>query len=990
MWLVLVLAVIALRRTRRTRPGYRRWAVAGLLQVISLILLSLRWAPAWINTISANSGFVISSILYLEGAREFRGRTPRSWLVYAGGLVAVGAVVLFCYIVPNVNGRAGVMSTFLAIVFALASFSLLRGGLPGQNLGQKFTGAMFALCAATLAVRALYCYFGPLLSDRNAVSGLHGVLFLALVAEFAALSSGLTLMADELVVTDLTNVEERMSLTSAEVARHIEIETALRESEERFRFAQEVASIGTFDWNIQTGVNKWTPELEAMYGLSPGGFPGTQKAWEDLLHPDDRAQSVQLVTRSFETGTPVAGEWRVIWPDGSIHWIAGRWQVVKNAAGELLRLTGINIDVTDRKNVEDALRKSEERFRLAIKATNDAIWDYDLQTGTISWNETYSTLYGRPPETSTSWQWWIDNIHPEDRERTVSYVRSAIDQRVSSWACEYRFRRVDGGWAHVYDRAYVARNGSGNAWRVVGAMQDLTERKRVEAAVRESEERFSRVFEEGPLGLALVGRDYRFFKVNNALCQMVGYPEEELVQKTFADITHQDDVLMDVELAERLFKREIPFYRIQKRYVKKSGEVIWINLTASVVHDREGQSLYGIAMVEDITEVKQAQEKALARQKLESVGVLAGGIAHDFNNLLGGILGQAELIETALPVRSSLSEEIQRIKTASIRGAEIVRELMIYAGKESAVVGPVDVSQIIDEMFELLKVSVSKHAVLNADLGKELPAVQANGAQLQQIVMNLVTNASEALGDRDGVIRVTTKCVRAAQESSAAISQRSADSDYVQLEVSDTGDGMTLETQAKVFDPFFTTKAAGRGLGLAVVQGIVGRLGGSIHLTSEQGKGTTFQILLPSSETATGATRAEISAIEELADPSRSATVLVVEDEEPLRDAVVKMLLKSGFEVFEATDGSSAIELLRTKGSKIDVVLLDNTIPGAASRDVAAEAVIARRDIRVLLTSAYSEEMIVSTVSSLPQIRGFIRKPFLLTELVQTLRRSLP
>jgi PAS domain S-box-containing protein len=589
--------------------------------------------------------------------------------------------------------------------------------------------------------------------------------------------------------------------------------------------------------------------------------------------------------------------------------------------------------LAERKQIEESLRKSEERFRLATKATNDSIWDIDLKTGIVSWNDTYANLYGRPPESSDSWQWWIENIHPEDRENTVAALRSAIAGRSSTWTCEYRFRRVSGEWAYIYDRAYIARDASGNAWRVIGAMQDLSERKSAEAALRESDDRFRKVFEEGPLGLALVGKDYRFLKVNSTLCQMVGYQEAELVQKSFVDITHPEDVRADVELAERLFKREIPFYHMQKRYVKKDGEIIWINLTGSLVFDRSGEPLYAIAMVEDITEFKRSHEEALFRHKLESMGTLAGGIAHDFNNLLGAVQAQVELASTELVAGSSCEEELKAIREVAVRGSEIVRQLMIYSGTESGDVGLVDLSKIVEEMLSLLKVSVTKRAVIETHLDPDLPAMRASAAQLRQIVLNLITNASDAIGDRDGMIRVITRRVILKGESAAVSFTTLADGDYVQLEVSDTGRGMSAETQAKVFDPFFSTKSAGRGLGLAVVQGIVRSVGGTIHLTSEPDKGTTFQILLPCIESAAPANDPRGNG-EKVVKPAQHGTVLVVEDEDPLRQAIVKMLIKTGFDVFEAADGPSAIARLRADADKVDVMLLDLTIPGASYHQV--------------------------------------------------------
>jgi CheY-like chemotaxis protein len=313
-----------------------------------------------------------------------------------------------------------------------------------------------------------------------------------------------------------------------------------------------------------------------------------------------------------------------------------------------------------------------------------------------------------------------------------------------------------------------------------------------------------------------------------------------------------------------------------------------------------------------------------------------------------------------------------------------VRQLMIYAGEENESFELLDVSLIVKEMIELLKVSMSKHARLETNLAEDLPTVRGSAAQVRQIVLNLVTNASEAIGDGDGVIHVTTSYVKVDERSGTAISDLFAEGDYLKLEIADTGCGMSQETRARIFDPFFSTKSAGHGLGLAVVHGIVRGLRGAIRVVSDLGKGTSFQIMLPCYGTKAGASGGAMSDVAEPIRLPQDLTVLVVEDEDSLRRAVAKLLRKAGFQVLEASNGSAAIELLREKGTNISVLLLDLTIPGCSSNEVVAEAVKARHNIKIVLTSAYGRGMVTSAGSE-AQTYAFIRKPFQLKDLMKVI-----
>jgi PAS domain S-box-containing protein len=474
---------------------------------------------------------------------------------------------------------------------------------------------------------------------------------------------------------------------------------------------------------------------------------------------------------------------------------------------------------------------------------------------------------------------------------------------------------------------------------------------------------------------------------NKTWLAFVGRSMEQELNNGWTQSVHPDDLDRCFASYSAAFDARRNF-DIEYRLRRADGEYRWV-LCSGIPRFEPGGVFAGyIGSDIDLTEVRRTREEAFERQKLESLGVLTGGIAHDFNNLLGSILAEAELAGTELAAGSSPGEEIQRIKAIAIRASEIVRELMIYSGQDKAHLEPVDISRLVDEMLQLLKVSVSKRAVVRTDLPKALPVVLGNAAQIRQVVMNLFINASEAIGEQDGVISVTTALVSARQNRGAnGVAAGLPEGDCLRLEVSDTGCGMTPETRARIFDPFFTTKFAGRGLGLAVVQGIVRAHGGAINVASEPGS-TTFQILLPC--VGPSADQGRSTALPASAErvPVASATLLLVEDEETLRSSVSKLLSKRGISVVEASDGWAAIDLLRSHPRTIDVILLDMTIPGASSHDVLEEARRVRPATRIILTSAYSQEMVTASVET-PQVRAFIRKPFRLEELMRLLRDIL-
>ncbi len=660
---------------------------------------------------------------------------------------------------------------------------------------------------------------------------------------------------------------------------------------------------------------------------------------------------------------------------------------VLRALGDALKRAQENVE--DLKVRELAMQESEERCRLAMEVGRMFAFEWNPINDEVRRSADYTKILGfRGDAERTAGKDTLQRIHPNDREGLIQAVRTLTPNR-DSYRTEYRVIHSNGQVLQLQQSGRAFFDSAGQMVRLIGITADISERKRTEAALEESETRFRNLADTVPVSLWVTGPDGMFSFLNKSALRFTGRTMAQLAGSNWSALIHPDDRIASRSAFWSAVADRRGF-RVECRFLRADGEYRWILGTGVPNFSPDGVFLGFIGSSVDVTELRQSHQEAVSRQKLESLGVLAGGIAHDFNNLLGAVLAEAELVETNVSGHSSSIEEVQNIKKIAVRGAEIVRELMTYAGESPAsVMEPVDLSWLVGDMLELLKVSISKQAVLITRLDPNLPAAWGNAPQIRQIVMNLVINASEAMADKGGTIQVATSRVTRRPGSVLDSGGTLPAGDYVHLEVVDDGCGMTEEATAKIFDPFFTTKFPGRGLGLSVVQGIVRAHGGAVEVASAPGKGAAFQVWLPcTSKTASGVETATGSAATEQSN-SRTGTILVVEDEEILRLAVAKSLRRRGFTVIEAHDGSVAMNLLRVHADEIDFILLDFTLPGRSSREVFEEARRIRPGLKIILTSAYGKETVDTTLAGL-RVEQFIRKPFHLADLMNLFQGALP
>jgi len=528
-----------------------------------------------------------------------------------------------------------------------------------------------------------------------------------------------------------------------------------------------------------------------------------------------------------------------------------------------------------------------------------------------------------------------------------------------------------------------------------GAREDDESRLRsLLAELRERERRFLDVADNELEWFWEVDAEGRYTYASPTVEKILGHAPEELLGRHFFDLFHPEQRDELREAALKTFTRKTSFREFVNRNLHKDGHEVWLSTSGVPIVGDAGELLGYRGADTDITHRVRAEEEGarMARriqeaQRMESLGLLAGGIAHDFNNLLVGVLGHVGMALKKVGADSPASYHLLGIENAARRAAELTGQLLAYSGRSRFALETVDLSRLVSEMKPLLGTAISVSACMQYELSPDPPTVRADPAQLRQIVMNLITNASDALGDRYGVITVTTGTQDLDEKTLEAIDLgwEPEAGRYVFVEVTDNGVGMSHDTQAQIFDPFFSTKSTGRGLGLAAVLGIVRGHGGAIRISSRPGRGTTFKVFLPAVKPEEEPSSDDDASTDEW---RGKGLILVVDDEEAVRETTRFVLEECGFEVALAAGGEKAIEILSERRDNVSAVLLDMSMPQMSGRETHFELRRISPTTPVILTSGYHERDAVDQFGA-DDLAAFLQKPYDVDELIAVIRRVL-
>jgi PAS domain S-box-containing protein len=643
-------------------------------------------------------------------------------------------------------------------------------------------------------------------------------------------------------------------------------------------------------------------------------------------------------------------------------------------------------DITERKRAEMAMRESEASLAAAQRIAHIGSWQWDIQNNTARWSDEIFRIFEQvPKKLEDHRKRFVDMVHPEDRERVDQALTDAVNG-VREYNLDYRLRLPDGTEKVIHAQAEVLRNNDGKVVMMQGTVQDITERKRAEEALRSSQERLREIFEASPNVTSVFrmeGQDLQRTWVSPNLERLFGYTVEEALQPHWwsAHVRPEDLARVITDSGRILSHQHIVH---EYRFLRRDGGVVWINDELHLLRDAAGQPHEVVSAWTDITERKELETHLLRTQRLESVGRLASGIAHDLNNILAPMLMVPPLLREAIQ-DPELRKMLDLVETNAQRGSNIIKQLLTFGrGLEGERV-PVQLRALVTDMSGIIRETFHKNIITRRETPLDTWLVSGDATQLHQVLMNLCVNARDAMPE-GGTLTLKLEN-QEFDESFARMTPGAKPGRYVCLSVTDTGEGIAPEHLDKIYDPFFTTKELGKGtgLGLSTVLGIVQSHGGFIQVHSQPGRGTQFKVYLPASETTEAQSASQVN---QSLPQGGGELVLVVDDESSVRQVTRKLLERNGYRVIEAAEGAEGITQYVAHQKEVQVVVTDLAMP---IMDGPAFIRVLRRlnpQVRVIAVSGYQSK------SSLPADLGVageahLSKPFTGATLLQTMQRML-
>jgi PAS domain S-box-containing protein len=757
-----------------------------------------------------------------------------------------------------------------------------------------------------------------------------------------------------------------------DLTRRNEAQARLVANEAKLAEAQQIARLGSWEWEIASDRVVWSDELYRIYGVRPDRFPGSYGSYLDKVHADDRARVARVIETAVAERRGWSLDYRIVRPDGEVRMIHARGEVVLDDQGRPAIVRGTAQDVTENRRVEDALRAAEQLFRRAFDDAPIGMALIDLEGRWLRLNRSISQMLGRTEQELRSKQ--LDEIsHPDDRDLDRPFIQELLTGRRRSYAVEKRYLHADGRIINALVHVSLMHGDGERPLYFLCQLVDITERRRAEAEQLASEERLQAVIDNSPALIFVKDLEQRYLLVNRQWEETFGIPADQAIGKRSDEVLPANRIPGRESMDRHVIETGVPEEAMATIPGETPEDTRYVLLLKFALRDAEGQIYAVCSIATDITDRRRnARERAeleqrLAQaQRLESVGQLAGGVAHDFNNLLSVILTCVGFAQRELPGDSPVRDDIEEIGRAADRAAALTRQLLMFSRREVVKPEVLDVGALVRDLERLLNRTLSERIALRIAIGPEIVPLLADRAQLEQVLVNLGVNARHAMPD-GGTLTIA---VTGADEG-------------VRITVADDGAGMTADVRARAFEPFFTTKAAGEGtgLGLATVHGIVTDSGGTVDIDSEPGRGTTIAIWLPAAPP--GAVVAE-----EPPEPSERAPgfarVLVVEDQDPVRRQACRILRDHGYEVRDAPGADEAL----ADWQDTDVLVTDVVMPGMTGHELAEIAAERSPALRVVFMSGHTEDVLVRDGARMGEIT-FVQKPFTRDSLLRAVEEAL-